>query len=226
MSNSLESTLQLHQKSFKNLTLFDLNGHDVVEMDFSKKNKNLIGVDFSDEKSFCNYVNEELNRHQAIAGIGGYGEDRIVYAHNEAFAGEEPRSIHLGIDVWAEAGTPIFAPLGGTIHSFKVNKASGDYGPTIILQHHLNDIIFYTLYGHLSISSLDNLHEGMTIKPGQQLATLGEYHENVHWPPHLHFQIIKDLDRRKGDYPGVAAPSESKYYLKNCPDPNLILGIH
>ncbi|RYZ44700.1 MAG: peptidase M23, partial [Chitinophagaceae bacterium] len=43
------------------------------------------------------------------------------------------------------------------------------------------------------------------------------------WPPHLHFQIIKDMHGWKGDYPGVCRFSEKEAYLQNCPDADLIL---
>lgn len=40
---------------------------------------------------------------------GGYAEDRSVYTQ-ELFApaGEEPRTVHLGLDIFAPAGTEIF----------------------------------------------------------------------------------------------------------------------
>lgn len=51
----------------------------------------------------------------------------------------------------------------------------------------------------------------------------GEPAENGDWPPHLHFQVIHDMEFKKGDYPGVCSISERERYLKNCPDPDLIL---
>ena len=57
------------------------------------------------------------------------------------------------------------------------------------------------------------------------LGWLGESHENVGWPSHLHFQIIRELDGREGDYPGVCRASEQATWLKRCPDPNLLLRI-
>jgi hypothetical protein len=52
--------------------------------------------------------------------------------------------------------------------------------------------------------------------------------ENGQWPPHLHFQIVVDMEipiaiGRKGDYPGVCKLSEKEKYLNNCPNPDLIL---
>ena len=50
--------------------------------------------------------------------------------------------------------------------------------------------------------------------------------ENGHWPPHLHFQIIIDLEGWKADYPGVCAESEKEKFMANCPDPDLILQLN
>jgi len=55
------------------------------------------------------------------------------------------------------------------------------------------------------------------------IAHFGEPNENGHWPPHLHFQIILDMELKQGDYPGVCKYSERQKYLANCPDPDFIL---
>ena len=159
-------------------------------------------------------------------GIGGDAGNRSVYGGSSTFddaAGGEPRRTHMGIDICGTAGTPVFAPLGGMVHSFAFNNAFADYGATIILLHQLDGLPFYTLYGHLSFNDIQNLQEGKYISRGQQFAHFGEPHENGEWPPHLHFQVIKDMQFKKGDYPGVCKNSEKEKYLNNCPDPDLIL---
>lgn len=194
--------------------------------DFTKKNIKLTSLDLSNKEEFINYVKDTLKNSGCKFGIGGYGENRIIYRRSNLFENNiEPRSIHLGIDVWMPTETPIYSPLPAKVHSFKDNNNFGDYGPTIILEHFLNGANFFTLYGHLSRSSLKNLKEGMIIKKGQKIATLGNYDENGQWPPHLHFQIISNLLGKSGDFPGVATISEKKFYLTLCPDPNLILRI-
>ncbi|WP_244215255.1 hypothetical protein [Pedobacter miscanthi] len=79
------------------------------------------------------------------------------------------------------------------------------------------------MYGHLSLASLNGLEEGKFIPAGTKIAELGAKEENGSWPPHLHFQLIKDMSGLKGDYPGVCRFSEREKYLANCPDPDLIL---
>src|SRR5690349_3101133 len=89
---------------------------------------------------------------------GGWGEDRGVYSQ-VLFAppGVEPRTVHLGYDVFAPAGTDVCTPLSARVHSSKINEAEGDYGPTIILEHAAGAGKFHTLYGHLSRDSLKGL---------------------------------------------------------------------
>ncbi|MFK7782228.1 peptidoglycan DD-metalloendopeptidase family protein, partial [Psychroserpens sp.] len=101
----------------------------------------------------------------------------------------------------------------------------GDYGPTIILQHVIQDSRFYTLYGHLSLSSIVNLKVGQKFKKGELIATLGDASVNGDYPPHLHFQIIKDIQHYVGDYPGVCSKQDLEFYIHNCPNPNFLLKL-
>ncbi|NVJ47663.1 MAG: peptidoglycan DD-metalloendopeptidase family protein [Cytophagia bacterium] len=192
--------------------------------DLSKNNKELDKIDLNDEQQFTEYIQGVLDKNDCTAGIGGYGEERSLYSRSELFTDEEPRTIHLGVDIWTKAGTSVYSPLEATVHSFANHRVHGDYGPVIILEHEIEDQVFYTLYGHLSTMSLHGLYEGKLIKKGEQFASLGAYHENFHWPPHLHFQIMMDLEGYKGDYPGVCKSSEKEIYLDNCPDPKVFLG--
>jgi murein DD-endopeptidase MepM/ murein hydrolase activator NlpD len=158
---------------------------------------------------------------------GGYGEDRGVYSQ-VLFApeGVEPRTVHLGLDVFAPAGTDVFTPLSGRVHSSRINDAEGDYGPTIILEHApVAGLKFHTLYGHLSRDSLKGLKPGTAFMAGEKIADLGTKRENGGWAPHLHFQIILDIGDAKGDYPGVCRRSERDHWLSICPDPGPLLGL-
>jgi murein DD-endopeptidase MepM/ murein hydrolase activator NlpD len=78
----------------------------------------------------------------------------------------------------------------------------------------------------LALASIKNLKNGMPFKKGQQLATLGNSSKNGDYAPHLHFQIIKNIEDYDGDYPGVCSESDLDFYLDNCPDPNLLLKIN
>ena len=168
-----------------------------------------------------------MKSDNAQVGIGGYLEDRMIYRRSDHFgtSGEEPRSIHLGIDLWARALTPIYAPLKGSIHSLKDNAGWGDYGPTIILEHKISGVTFYSLYGHLDRASLKSWKKGDEVKEGELLARFGDDTENGNWPPHLHFQLMNSMGQKEGDFPGVCKPSEKDVFAAICPDPNLILRV-
>ncbi len=159
--------------------------------------------------------------------FGGYGEDRSLYTQ-ALFApeGDEPRTVHLGIDVFAPAGAAVYTPLSGRVHSSRINDNPGDYGPTIILEHTpIAGLTFHTLYGHLDRDSLKGLKPGTAFMAGEKIAELGTKRENGGWPPHLHFQIILEIGNAKGDYPGVCKRSERDHWLSICPDPGPLLGL-
>lgn len=192
-------------------------------LDLSQNNPKLEILNTNRVEEFSNYVESVISDRKVKIAVGGYAENRVIYDKSAVFEGIERRTIHLGVDIWSKAYTPIYAPLEGKIHSFKNNTAIGDYGPTIILEHDLKKRKFYTLYGHLSEDSINGLNVGRKISKGEQFAKIGNYPSNGNWPPHLHFQIINDLEGNSGDYPGVCAASQAEKYLQNCPDPQIMM---
>ncbi|MDQ6763533.1 MAG: peptidoglycan DD-metalloendopeptidase family protein [Bacteroidota bacterium] len=226
IENKLQNLLQKNKDQFHSVIKFDA-GHDkIYTFDFTEKNKELEQIDLQNIEEFSHYIIDTLKNHAAKFGFGGYDELRVLYKRSSLFdegVSEEPRRLHLGIDIWGNEGTEIFAPLDGTVHSYAFNNNYGDYGATIILSHCLEGVYFFTLYGHLSLADIQNIKEGEEIKRGQKFAHFGRPSENGQWPPHLHFQIIYDLPGSKGDYPGVCKLSDREKYLSNCPDPDIIL---
>jgi hypothetical protein len=75
------------------------------------------------------------------------------------------------------------------------------------------------------LHSIEDKKEGQIIEKGEWIAAFGNPEENGHWPPHLHFQLIIDLEGMKGDYPGVCKYSDRQRYLANCPDPEVIVNL-
>ena len=101
--------------------------------------------------------------------VGKYSEVRSIYSaeqfYHDSLEGDEKRTIHLGIDIFAKAGTCIYAPFDGVVHHLNDNRSHLDYGPTVILKHQPSDgPLFYTLYGHLGRSCLKNLNIGQLVK--------------------------------------------------------------
>lgn len=231
MNTGLAHLLDKHQKGFGKLIDFDPATEKLLAMDFTARNTALTPELINDIHLFSAYVDELLTTAGAKFGIGGYDELRTVYDRSTLFGdtnaavAEEPRRLHLGVDIWGKAGTPVYAFMGGMVQSVAFNDNYGDYGATMIILHQLDTKAFYTLYGHISLKDIERLHPGSYVSRGQIIAHLGIPEENGHWPPHLHFQVIEELGIKEGDYPGVCKFSEREKFLANCPDPDLILGL-
>jgi murein DD-endopeptidase MepM/ murein hydrolase activator NlpD len=192
-----------------------------VNNDYLAKDKPTTAADYE------HFIQRHLDEHQAEIAFGGYNETRNLYQRSTVFKNEntDERNIHIGLDLWINEAAPIYAALEGKIHSFQNNDALGDYGPTIIVEHEIEGCKFHTLYGHLSLDSLKNIKVGQPIAKGEQIGVLGLPPINGDYAPHLHFQIIIDMENKKGDYPGVCSSKTLAFYLQNCPDPNLLLKI-
>lgn len=201
---------------------------DYIHIDLSEANTNLKTFDVSSSFAWQEYISNYLKKHNKKVAFGGYLEKRNIYSRSDYFNNQNPeteRNIHLGLDLWIASGTTVLAPFDGEVHSFKDNTNFGDYGPTIILKHNIKNVEFYTLYGHLSRESLINITVGDKVKQGSVIAHLGSAEVNGDYAPHLHFQIIKDLQGNAGDYPGVSSKQDLEFYKENCPDPGVVLGL-
>lgn len=198
---------------------------DYQPLDLSIRNPDFEQIDVTTYEGLDAYVQQILQQNDAKVGYGGYQEHRIFYLKSPLFNDSKtpPRCIHLGLDLWAPAGTSVYAPLDAQVHSFRYNDQLLDYGATIILQHSIDNQYFYTLYGHLTLASIESLQKGQFFKKGERIAHIGARHENGGWVPHLHFQVIQNIGDWEGDYPGVATEAEALRFLQNCPNPALFL---
>lgn len=198
-----------------------------IPLDISSTNEAFQKYNIDNASDFENYIENYLSENNAKVAFGGYNEIRNLYKRSDIFndTATEERNIHIGLDLWIKAGTPVLAAVDGFVHSFNYNTGLGNYGPTIILEHKIENHKFYTLYGHLSLESITEIEIGAVFLKGQQIGTLGDASVNGDYAPHLHFQIIADISNSFGDYPGVCSKSDLAFYLKNCPNPNLLLKI-
>ena len=222
--------LEKEKSRFAPVVEADLGNGAPLVFDFSV-GSTFVGLrqDCADLAGLTARIATEMAAKEASVGVGRYDEARAIYS-TPAFEEltdmmPERRTIHLGVDLYMPAGSPVTAFIDGKVHSFQNNAVHLDYGPTIILEHLAGDIPFYTLYGHLSLDSLEGLAPGKTIRKGQAFASIGDMDVNGGWPPHLHFQIVADLLDESGNFPGVALPSQRDVWKSLCPDPNVILGI-
>jgi murein DD-endopeptidase MepM/ murein hydrolase activator NlpD len=219
---NLEDLITNNRTSFVPLFEPVLTAGNTVYMDLSSSNREFDGIS---EAELDREILEKLATAGAVAGVGGYLENRSVYKDTELFQGDEERCIHIGVDVFMPAGTTIYTPLDGEVQSFANRQVAGDYGPVIILRHRLDDVEFHTLYGHLSEASLEGLVDGQNFSAGEKLAEMGPRPVNGNWPPHLHFQLIRDMQGYRGDYPGVVRPAELDFFKQNCPDPSALIVV-
>ena len=108
-------------------------------------------------------------------GWGQFWEDRCIYnsphfqssssAPTQTDGGAPPaappggsRSLHLGVDLEAPEGTPVYCPLSGEVHSVGLDASELGYGPTVIIKHVLRatrveggggSAFFFTLWSPL-----------------------------------------------------------------------------
>lgn len=218
------TALQRHQTEITPVLRTPYAGTTPLWFNFGADNTALHQIDMAQPEQLQGYIANNLQSAGLTFGVGRYNEDRVLYRQSNLFQvdGAEARSVHLAYDLWLPIGTPLYAPLAATVHSIENNDRFLDYGATIILEHVLDDVHFFSLYGHLALNSLTGKTPGQAIAQGEQFAWIGNTTENGQWAPHVHAQIICDMLGNSGDFPGVARPSERDYYTTLCPDPSLL----
>lgn len=154
-------------------------------------------------------------------GVGRYNEKRKKMYTAPQYRGK--RNIHMGIDIWAPAGEPVYAFHDGKVAYMRDNDEKGNYGGTIVTVHKLADQQLFALYGHLSKKSLAIVRCEQEIAKGEKIAELGTEQENGGWVPHLHFQLSVE-DPGEADMPGVVADEDCEKAVQKYPDPRLVLG--
>lgn len=194
--------------------------HRVIELDFSVRATRQGALDLV-EAGAAEGINRLLAHYGADAALGRYAEDRGCYSSPQFMGGGQPRSTHLGVDVFVPAGTPVHAPFDAVVVAVALNDQHLDYGPTVIMRHDLPGAprSFFTLYGHLGTGVLDELVPGRQLKAGEVFAHIGNEQENGHWPPHLHVQVIVDMLGETTNFFGACAPAELPFWRQICPDP-------
>ena len=164
--------------------------------------------------------------------IGRTGEPRFEQPETEIETGpappnptpgREPRTITLGIEVFAPAGTPVAAALDGTVEQLTTEDAARGGGVTLRLRHEVGELAFRTLYRHLGRDCLDAPGSGDPVRRGDPVGRVGEPPGNGGAPPRLEFQVLAaDL----GDAaPPRSAPGEFALLRALCPSPSPFFGL-
>jgi 4-aminobutyrate aminotransferase-like enzyme/Ser/Thr protein kinase RdoA (MazF antagonist) len=183
-------------------------------------------LEYSDPEVSEFKLKQFQKNHPKTLLANGYLETRPFYSTNafksEGNSGPQYRTVHLGTDFWVAAHTPVHAPFDGVIKIAHHNNYDKDYGPMLILEHRFEGNTFYTLYGHLTLSTLSLVKTGQQVTQGDLIAYIGTPIENGNWAPHLHFQVILDLLGNNENFDGVAWPLEKEIWKSMCPDPDLL----
>lgn len=193
---------------------------DYAHVDLSAERTKKLKVAIADYDGLNELIEHEKRAKNTKVLFGGYLEKRDIYNSRSLFICSDSaltRNIHMGIDLFACQGDGVYVPFGGVVHSLGFDETG--YGTVVILQHEVDDCLFYGLYGHLELGVLRELKTGAILKQGERFASLGDRHENGNWPPHLHFQLILDMGSYQGDYPATCCDHNLEQYKKNCPDP-------
>ncbi|MFK7765012.1 MAG: aminotransferase class III-fold pyridoxal phosphate-dependent enzyme [Roseobacter sp.] len=162
--------------------------------------------------------------------LGFYREPRLIYTdpafRKGPWKASDRRSVHLGVDIFAPAGTPIHAPLDGEVFVAENRDLPLDYGGMIVLRHTTPDgDEVFTLYGHLDPECADTLRPGTQIKAGDVFCHLGAQAVNGGWAPHLHFQVLLSASGMAPAWPGVADPDDLEMWEALCPNPGAFLNL-
>jgi 4-aminobutyrate aminotransferase-like enzyme/Ser/Thr protein kinase RdoA (MazF antagonist) len=161
-------------------------------------------------------------------GIGPWGEERPVYssdAFRSVFAPDQRRTMHLGLDLFAPAGSNVRTPLDAIVVDVLETDIPLDYGHAVLLKHRPDDLVFYSLWGHLSAQTVRDRKVGERLKAGEVIGQLGGTHENGNWQPHVHIQLITYEPERAADIIGAGEASYRDVWQELFPDPVHFAGL-
>ena len=214
-------------RDFRDIRLVKSRILPILDIPYSPEAYRRIQLGGLGPEAYRGYLEGFFRESGARVAYGGYMENRSLYAEYAHFGttGQAARTLHLGLDLWAPEGTSVRAPKAGRVHSWGNHKSVGDYGPVILMEHETAGGPIHTLYGHLSPDDLRGLRPGRRVRAGEIIGHLGGESDNGGYWPHLHFQVIHDLQGYSGDYPGVTDAGNRAFFERNCPDPALFLGL-
>lgn len=146
---------------------------------------------------------------------GGYLEDRSFSLRDSYL--EPSKFLHLGVDFFAPANTPIYAPCPmDLINVYNDTPEECGWGTRLLYQI---DNGLYILFGHLS----PRYSRYYYVPYGMQFAFLGDRSENGGWSPHLHIQMIagdiSDFLKNPASLDGYGEISQKKELAKRYPNP-------
>lgn len=118
-----------------------------------------------------------------LVPVANVARDQLVDTYTQSRA--EGARLHEAIDIAAPRGTPVLAAAGGTVDKLFLSE---DGGKTIYIRLPGGRTMSY--YAHLDAYAPD-LREGMAIRQGQLLGTVGSTGNASPEAPHLHFAVSR-----------------------------------
>lgn len=99
----------------------------------------------------------------------------------------EDYRVHLGVDIEADAGTPVYAAADGIIESVEFDPMMGQ---TIVISHASG---YKSVYRNLQTNIPEGIVEGAVVEAGDEIGAVGDTAlVEISQSPHLHFEIYKD----------------------------------
>ena len=99
----------------------------------------------------------------------------------------EDYRLHLGIDVAASAGSPVYAVADGTVESVEFHPMMGQ---TVVIVHKDG---YKSVYQNMQTAVPSEITAGAEVKAGAQIGSVGDTALiEISEEPHLHFELYKD----------------------------------
>lgn len=137
--------------------------------------------DNDEEKQPVNGEIEEFELSLVVEGVISKGHDASIQVWSNTM---EDYRVHLGVDLIAEEGTPVYAAADG-----EVSRVWDDplMGRCVAISHGDN---IYTYYKNLDATLADGITQGAQIKCGDEIGKVGETAiVELADEPHLHLEM-------------------------------------
>lgn len=158
--------------------------------------------------------------------IGRYLEPRIpetVAENQPAGPRQEPATLQLGIEIFSPAGTPVRAPLAGTVEWTEATGGDPASGASVGIRHVAEGEVFWTSYRHLDPGALEMLVPGDRLRTGQALGRVADCAGPGRPPSHLQFQVL--LSRWHDRPPRRSSAADLPVFAAFNPDPVGFFGL-
>ncbi|WUI01237.1 aminotransferase class III-fold pyridoxal phosphate-dependent enzyme [Spirillospora sp. NBC_00431] len=186
----------------------------LAPVDLSASSEIYDGTDPHDHGALRAAAAAEILRRRPGVPVGRYGEPRFLAPSRRRGSGpDEPANVHLGVDLFAGAGTPVRAPLAGRV------EAAGAAGADLVLLHEPSEgVRFRTLYTGLAAAPA----VGDEIAAGAEIGRIAAGGDGL--PPHVRVQVSAVPVDGWTAVPAAVTDSESAMWRGLFPDPTPLLG--